>query len=125
MSDKLLEHKHMIVRAEVLTPPTEEQLVDWVKRLVEKLDMKILAGPISGNIDYMPGNNGPTCVCIIETSHIACHVWNDEDPALIQLDVYTCGKLDRKVVKDHLNEFIPLITDIKVFDREYYLEDIT
>lgn len=122
---EVIEHKHMIVRAECQYPPSQSTLESWIKELVRKLDMKILAGPISANIDYMVGNNGPTCVVIIETSHIACHVWNDVNPALIQLDVYTCGKLDRNVVLDHLQDFCPLMVDIKVFDREYELEEIT
>ena len=122
---EVIEHKHMIVRAECQRPPSEDQLVSWITELVEKLDMKILAGPISANIDYMTGNNGPTAVCIIETSHIACHVWTDVIPALVQLDVYTCGHLDRDVVIKHLGEFLPIQVDIKVFDREYRLDDIT
>ena len=123
--DAVIEHKHMIVRAECTLPPTEAYLKHWMKQLVEKLDMKILAGPISANIDYMEGNNGPTCVVIIETSHMACHVWTDTSPALVQLDVYTCGKLDRNIVLKHLELFDPVKTDIKIFDREYKLEDIT
>ena len=119
-----IEHKHMIVRAECNSPPTETLLRDWVRSLVTKLDMKILAGPISANIDYMSGNNGPTCVCIIETSHIACHVWIDSDPALVQLDVYTCGKLDKNVVLRHLEQFDMVKYDVKVFDREYTLQQI-
>lgn len=122
---EVIEHKHMIVRAECNSPPTEAFLKQWIKDLVVKLNMKILAGPISANIDYMKGNNGPTCVCIIETSHIACHVWIDVDPALVQLDVYTCGKLDRDIVLRHLDQFDCIKADVKVFDREYRLEDIT
>ena len=122
---EVIEHKHIIIRAECEMPPSEPFLRDWVEGTVKALDMKILAGPISGNIDYMPGNNGPTCVCIIETSHIACHVWTDVSPALIQLDIYTCGKLDREVVYDRLEMFAPVKTEVKVFDREYRLEDIT
>ena len=122
---EVIEHKHMIIRAEVEEPPCEEILRLWVKQLVDKLGMKILAGPISGNIDYMEGNNGPTCVVIIETSHIAVHVWTDVWPALMQVDVYTCGALDRGVVLDHLDTFSCRRVDVKVFDREYELDDIT
>ena len=65
--------------------------------------MKILSGPISGNVTDVPGNNGPTCVVIIETSHMACHVWTDpEDHDLVQLDVYTCGAMDTDTVFNHL-----------------------
>ena len=66
--DVELVHKHIILRIEANKPPNEEELKAWMVELVDKVGMKILAGPISGNIDYMPGNNGPTCVVIIETS---------------------------------------------------------
>lgn len=121
---EVIEHKHMIVRAECNSPPTEAFLAHWIKDLVCKLNMKILSGPHTGNVIDMPGNNGPTGVVIIETSHIACHVWIDVDPSLIQLDVYTCGKLDRGIVLTHLEQFDVVSVDVKVFDREYKLEEI-
>jgi S-adenosylmethionine/arginine decarboxylase-like enzyme len=37
---------------------------------------------------------------MIETSHIAMHVWDQEKPALAQIDVYSCKHYDHiKVVK--------------------------
>lgn len=114
----------MIVRAECKSPPSEFYLKDWLVQLVDKLDMKVLAGPISGCVRDMPGNNGPTAAVIIETSHMACHVWTDDDPALIQLDVYTCGKLDKEVVLRHLESFQPVKVETLVFDREYTLQQL-
>jgi S-adenosylmethionine/arginine decarboxylase-like enzyme len=123
MSTELV-HKHIILRIEANLPPTEEELREWMVSLVDKIDMKILAGPISGNIDYMPGNNGPTCAVIIETSHMACHVWNDVSPALIQLDVYTCGPFDPEHVLDHIKVWDPVKVEHKYLDRENNLETI-
>lgn len=120
-----IEHKHIILRIEALQPPSETELVEWLKNLVEKIDMKILAGPISGDIDYMIGNNGPTAVCIIETSHIACHVWTDPDPSLIQLDVYTCGAFDPNVVLDHIQVWEPVKVEYKYLDREFGLTELS
>jgi len=40
----------------------------------------------------MPGNQGLTSVTIIETSHIAVHVWDEVSPALMQMDVYSCAE---------------------------------
>ena len=113
-----LVHKHIILRIEANKPQLEDELKEWMVELVDKIGMKILAGPISANIDYMPGNNGPTCVVIIETSHFACHVWNDVDPALIQLDVYTCSELDPQTVFDALDKWDPIKIDYKYLDRE-------
>ena len=59
MSQELV-HKHIILRIEANNPPTEEELKAWMIELVDKVGMKILAGPISADIDYMIGNNGPT-----------------------------------------------------------------
>lgn len=120
-----LVHKHIILRMEVNNPPNEQELRDWMVELVDKIGMKILAGPISGDIDYMVGNNGPTCAVIIETSHMACHVWNDFDPALIQLDVYTCGPFDPNAVLEHVKAWDPVKVEYKYLDREHELKEIS
>jgi S-adenosylmethionine/arginine decarboxylase-like enzyme len=116
-----IEHKHILLRIEATLPPSESELKDWIIELVDKIGMKILAGPISGDIDYMVGNNGPTAVAIIETSHIACHVWTDPDPALIQLDVYTCGAFDPNDVLEHIKVWNPTRVEYKYLDREFGL----
>ena len=77
---KVLEHKHLIIRAELNNPPTcVEAIQDWMKVLVEKIGMKILMGPYAVYSD-MIGNRGLTAVTIIETSHIAMHVWDEDEP---------------------------------------------
>jgi S-adenosylmethionine/arginine decarboxylase-like enzyme len=119
-----LVHKHIILRIEAKKPPTELELKPWVLALVEKIGMVVLAGPISADVTTMPGNCGPTCVCIIETSHIACHVWNESDPALIQLDVYTCGPFDPHAVIEHIQIWEPTKVEYKYLDRESSLKEI-
>jgi len=119
-----LVHKHIILRIEVKRPPQEHQLQEWVIKLVDKIGMKVLAGPISADITTIEGNKGPTCVCIIETSHIACHVWNEPDPALIQLDVYTCGPFDPNAVLEHIKSWEPVKVEYKYLDREFGLKEI-
>ena len=119
-----LVHKHIILRIEAKKPPTELELKPWVLELVEKIGMTILAGPISADVTTIPGNCGPTCVCIIETSHIACHVWNESDPALIQLDVYTCGPFDPTAVIEHIQVWEPTKVEYKYLDRESSLKEI-
>ena len=117
-------HKHIILRIEANNPPTADELAPWVTNLVDKIGMQILAGPISADITTIPGNCGPTCVCIIETSHIACHVWNESDPALIQLDVYTCGPFDPHAVIEHIQVWEPTKVEYKYLDRETSLKEI-
>jgi len=98
MKNSLLVHKHLIVRAEAVTPPTdEEQLIEWMKEFVESINMKIFMGPYV-KYCHMEGNRGITAVAIIETSHIAMHIWDEINPALMQFDVYSCGNLDVEAI---------------------------
>lgn len=117
-------HKHLIIRAELAKPPTcAEAIQEWMKRLVDKIDMKILMGPYAVYSD-MVGNRGLTAVTIIETSHIAMHVWDEDEPALMQLDVYTCSTLDPYDVVSAIQEFEPTKVEMKYIDREHNLVEI-
>ena len=117
----MLQHKHLIVRSEVNNPPNKEaDIVNWAKKLIEKIGMKIMMGPYAKYCE-MEGNKGITCVTIIETSHVAIHVWDEQSPALLQLDVYTCSDLDKEVVFDSIKQFDPVKTDYKYLDREFNL----
>lgn len=121
----MIEHKHLIVRATVDRPPRLVTLVEaWFAELVYTLGMNLLSGP---HVEYVhkTGNRGITGVCIIETSHVAMHVWDEQRPALMQLDVYTCGALDPQVVFDALQTFSPVKTEFKFLDREHGLTEVT
>lgn len=119
--DQILEHKHLIIRAELKNPPKcAEAIQDWMKLLVDKIGMKILMGPYAIYSD-MVGNQGLTAVTIIETSHIAMHVWDEVDPALMQLDVYTCSTLNIADVFEALGDFAPVNVQYKYIDREHDL----
>jgi S-adenosylmethionine/arginine decarboxylase-like enzyme len=118
---KILEHKHLIVRAELNDPPySTTDIKDWMRRLVDRIDMNILMGPYAVYSD-MVGNQGLTAVTIIETSHIAMHVWDEVQPALMQLDVYTCSKLNIKDVFAAIEEFEPTKVEYKYIDRDQSL----
>ncbi len=115
---KVLEHKHLIVRAELNNPPQCALAIqDWMKSLVDKIDMKILMGPYAVYSD-MVGNRGLTAVTIIETSHIALHVWDECSPAMMQLDVYTCSTLNIEDVFKAIEVFSPTLVEYKYIDRE-------
>ena len=125
MKNSLLVHKHLIVRAEAVTPPTdEEQLTKWMKEFVESINMKIFMGPY---VKYcnMEGNRGITAVAIIETSHIAMHIWDEINPALMQFDVYSCGDLDVEAICKKIKEdFNIQKIEYKFLNRETGLQDI-
>lgn len=122
----MIEHKHILIRAEVLSPPEQSEISfmqAWFEELVKNLGMTLLSGP---HVKYvsMTGNKGMTGVCIIETSHIALHVWDEPAPAIMQLDVYTCGSMDKKIVFDMLSMFSPVKIEYKYLDREHDLKMI-
>ena len=85
--------------------------------LITDIDMKILGGPYLKYCDNI-GNRGLTAVTIIETSHIAMHVWDEDNPALVQLDVYSCKDLDVEIVFSYLYKFKPVRMSYRYFDRE-------
>lgn len=117
-------HKHLIIRAEVANPPQQEDVANiWMTALIDKIGMKLMMGPFTKYLD-VPGNRGLTSVAIIETSHIAMHVWDEVSPALLQLDVYTCGPLDPYAVVDALKEWAPVKVEMKYLDREHGLTDL-
>ncbi len=118
-------HKHLIVRAEVNNPLTCAETVSkvWMPNLIEKIGMKTLMGPYAVYCN-MPGNRGLTAVTIIETSHIAMHIWDEQSPAMMQLDVYTCGALDPYDVVEAIAEFDPVSVEMKYLDREHNLVEI-
>ena len=118
MDNKLLVHKHLIVRAEVYRPPMDEEVLRrWLEEFISEIGMKVMMGPYVKYSD-MVGNRGLTAVTIIETSHIALHVWDECEPAMAQLDVYTCSTLNIQDVFDAITEWDPAKVEYKYIDRE-------
>lgn len=139
---EVVEHKHVIIRAELdkffgpekkgwkhyvnaFLPACWRFSVDsapikWCTDLVEKMGMNLLIPPQAVYLDRK-GLRGWTIICVIETSHIVIHVWDEPTPVLAQFDVYTCGSLDTQVVFDHLEQFGIKRIDYLLIDREYSL----
>ena len=112
-----LKHYHLIIRAEINNPPKNPEYINfWLAELVNSLNMKIMMGPFSAYCENV-GNRGLTGACIIETSHIALHVWDEENPSILQLDVYSCAPVDRNLVLTRIQEFEPTSVDYKFLDR--------
>ena len=96
-------HKHLIIRTEVIRPITsEKEIKKWLRKLVKKIDMNIIKGPYAAYVSK-EGNRGITAIVMIETSHIAIHVWDEVSPALVQCDVYSCAEFSSSEV---LMEFV-------------------
>ncbi len=116
--NKILEHKHIIIRAEVSEPITNRnKAIKFLNRIIKAIDMKAMYGP-TATYCKMPGNRGVTAFAIIETSHIALHIWDEVNPALVQLDVYSCSDFEPKKVLDILQELKPTKVEHKYLDRE-------
>jgi S-adenosylmethionine/arginine decarboxylase-like enzyme len=115
----MLFHKHLLINAKVKNPmASEQEAIDFLTNLVNKIDMKIIKGPFASYVDK-PGNKGLTAIVMIETSHIAFHIWDETDPGLVQFDLYTCGSLDLPSVFDEFTKAFNLISmDYQLFDRE-------
>ena len=120
-------HKHLIVRADIGWCPQEEDLnkiSDWIRSLIKKIDMKLLAGPYTIYVNEK-GNKGMTSVAIIETSHIALHIWDEVSPGLMQLDVYSCANFNPPDVFDKINALFQTIKmEYKFLDREKELVEV-
>ena len=121
------QHKHLIVRDDIGWCPQEENLniiSDWIRSLIKKIDMKLLAGPYTTYVNEK-GNKGMTSVAIIETSHISLHIWDEVSPGLMQLDVYSCADFNPPDVFDKVNELFQTIKmEYKFLDREKKLVEI-
>ena len=105
-----LDHKHLVLRAEVNNCPKEESLheiLSWMKLLIQKIDMKLMQGPSISYVDQ-PGNRGTTCMALIETSHIVIHIWDEPTPGILQLDIYSCKEFDLNEVILHLEEYFTI-----------------
>ena len=120
-------HKHLIVRADIGWSPKEEDLnkiSDWIRSLIKKIHMKLLAGPYTTYVNEL-GNKGMTSVAIIETSHIALHIWDETNPGLMQLDVYSCADFSPQDVFDEVEEmFDTKKIEYKFLDREKELVEV-
>jgi S-adenosylmethionine/arginine decarboxylase-like enzyme len=118
-------HLQQIIIGQVTKPPTD---VDAVKKfmcdLVESIGMKRLIEPQAVYVEAV-GNRGMTSCVLIETSHIAWHVWDEQTPGLLQFDLYTCGDLIPEQVLGIVQEFFGLSKySVKVFDRAQEFTEI-
>jgi len=65
-------------------------------------------------------------MAVIETSHVVMHVWDEVNPALIQLDIYSCGDFDEHdVCKKISKDFDLSKIEYKYLNRETGLTDIS
>ena len=101
-------HLHLLVKGYVKNPPqTENVLNEWFTQLVNNVGMKVVAGPTSVYVNE-PGNEGITGTVTLATSHASIHVWDNENPAMFQFDLYSCSDFTPTQVLDHIDEWFEL-----------------
>jgi S-adenosylmethionine/arginine decarboxylase-like enzyme len=101
-------HLHLLVKGYMKTPPkTEEAVNEWLKELVDTVGMKVVAGPTSVYVNE-PGNEGVTGTITLATSHAAIHVWDAQQPAMFQFDIYSCKDYEPNIVLEHIDKWFGL-----------------
>lgn len=113
----MLDHKHLILNANVKKPPTNtEHIIEWLKKLVEIINMKLVLGPYA-HYCTAKDNEGLAAICAIETSHCSIHVWDKGKIPYLRFDIYSCSCFDVEKVIEHLKEFEPTSYEWKLIDR--------
>lgn len=117
-------HKHLMVNGITNTPPTSKRdLKKWLGNLVHDIGMHKIGGPFVRYVKA-PGNKGLTAVVMIETSHIALHIWEESDQPYFRFDLYTCGPLNHASVIKSVAKFMdsPKM-EWAAYDRERGFEE--
>ena len=81
--------------------------------------MELLYAPRSVRCDK-EGNEGISAFCLITTSHICLHSWDNKSPNIVQLDVYSCKDFKVQTILDELNKFNPIDVKYKFLDRNNF-----
>ena len=98
-------HLHLLVKGHIKTPPKSEKVLNiWFTQLVHNVKMKVVAGPTSVYVNE-PGNEGITGTVTLATSHASIHVWDNQNPAMFQFDLYSCSDFKPKDVLNHIDDW--------------------
>jgi S-adenosylmethionine/arginine decarboxylase-like enzyme len=118
-------HFHLLVRAEVHRPLlTPERAAEFLRAAVALAGMNVIAGPIA-TLGVVPGNEGVSATAILDFSSVNLHEWPTHRPALIQFDLYTCGKPPSvRAFRDLFERECGVIRfDARLIDRDEFLRD--
>ena len=108
-------HLHLLVKGYISNPPQSEEILNqWFRELVNKGGMVVVAGPTSVYVNES-GNEGITGTVTLATSHASIHVWDAQQPAMFQFDLYSCSDFTPDQVLNHINEHFNLQSTIWQF----------
>jgi len=85
--------------------------------LVDRIGMRVLAGPLVGEENGDPTHRGFSGVIILYESHTAIHTYPDLGEAF--LDIFSCKPYDAEMVGQVLREHLGTYTVVEqtIFDR--------
>ena len=117
----MLQHKHLLLKGYIKHIPTNLDAISikiWMERFNKSNGMQLQCEPIVSYV-HDKGNRGMTACCLLKTSHMAFHIWDEQDPALMQFDFYTCGEMNADEIFKKLNiKFHFLKYEYMILDRE-------
>ena len=115
----MIQHKHILINATIKRPITKiHEAEKFLSDLVTTIDMKPLIRPVCRYVET-EGNRGMTGAILIETSHIAFHIWDEKEPAKLRFDLYTCGALQKQLVLKFVDRQFGFISgDWMLLDRD-------
>lgn len=111
-------HQHIVIKAYVKNPiKSEESLNKFLSELVNKVGMNVILGPFSMYVNDL-GNEGITGAVILATSHASIHIWDAEEPYLVQMDLYSCKEFKHSDVISHIHDYMNIESvEFMVIDR--------
>ena len=134
--DSILHH-HLLIRCELGTRLLQKdtaRLQEFLDDITRDIHMKKLGATQTFWVDGEHiSQQGITGLNVIETSHIAAHVWNfpehrilhhHQSRALMQFDIYTCARLTNQQIiaaLEHLSQFTPTHATITLLNRKWSL----
>jgi S-adenosylmethionine/arginine decarboxylase-like enzyme len=83
-----------MLRAEICRPLlTCANARRFLREAIRACEMNIINGA-HAVLGTVPGNEGVSATAILDFSHAALHEWPHREPAVLQLDIYTCGAIE-------------------------------
>ena len=113
-----LEHHHLVIQAWIRHPLHEpKDGIAWFHTLIKRIGMTLLLEP-QAVCSEMEKNKGLTVVAVITTSHISMHIWDEQSPAEMQLDVYSCKSYEKEIIFNLIKETMdPISIRYKFINR--------
>lgn len=125
-----LAHKHLIISLDCKYPPKEAEEVEAFQSfIIKRIGMNIAKAetlpknPMAYFCDTV-GNRGVTGIGILETSHTAIHIWEEDYPAKMEFDLYSCSEFEVEEIVTMMKTFGIVKGNFYVLNRDRRLEII-